>query len=295
MGKAKYELRFLNYRLHVKDCVQKVQTEMATGNIRSEESLLKKIDRASMFLDPIQAFILFQTAAPYDWSKYLTPELMEVHDYNLGLVVITVANMVVSNDVYSEISRTDGYRFLTEGRHTKRIRWKIDDNTGIHRFTLREIWKAHASLFDHLSPFQIRNYKGKSLAVYRRDEGDGDISYTILLEHNDPTLIWKSKSHYVEQKPPANSIEYYEEQKCEILLHYGCPADQLWLTEVQTVDQFNEFYSTQDESADEMYGLQDYDYVLYHHESGEVLTHAGFNSDDGFDLACRAVAEYLKE
>jgi len=288
------ELKFLEYRLYINDCVRQVQAEMALGNIKSEESLLQHIERVTQFDGAVEAFAFFNNSAPYEWYEFVTPVLMASNNYDLGVVAIAATNQVVSNDVYSTISETEGYRFLTEGKQTKKIRWRIE-NQDIRRFTLREEWKSQVALYDHLAPFQIRNYKGKSLAVYRKDEGDGDISYTILLEHDDPTLIWKSKRHYVEISPPVGSVEYYEEQKCEILLHYGCPSDSLWLTEVHTSDQFYEHFCTDVEAEEDYYGLQGYEFVIYYHESGEIHSHAGFNNDEEFDQACKAVAEYLKE
>jgi hypothetical protein len=287
------DLKFLVYRRHVRDCVGQIQTEMALGYVKSEDSLLQHIASVTMFDGAVEAFTFFNNSAPYEWSEYVTPELLAKCNNDLGMVAIAVTNQVVTNDVYSAISETDGYRLLTEGKQTKKIRWKIE-NQDVRRFTLREVWKSHASLYDHLIPHQIRNYKGKSLAVFRRDEGDGDISYTILLEHEDPTLIWKSKRHYVEHTPPVNSVEYYEEQKCEVLLHYDCPSDSLWLTEVQTSEQFYEHFCTDTEAEEGFYGLHDYEFVIYYHESGEVHSHAGFNNDEEFDQACKVVAKYLK-
>ena len=287
------DLKFLDYRLYIKDCVREVQAEMALGNVKSEDSLLQNIERVSQFNCATEAFTFFNNSAPYEWNEFVYPELMEANCNDLGAVAIAITNQVVSGDVYSAISETDGYRFLVEGKQTKRIRWKIE-NDDVRKFTLREVWKSQVALYDHLSPIQIRNYKGKSLAVYRRDEGDGDINFIILLEHDDPALIWKSKSHYVEKNPLASSIEYYEGQKCEVLLYHGCPHDSLWLIEVQTSEQFYEHFCTDTEAEEDFYSLSSYDFVIYYHESGEVHTHAGFNNDAEFNQACRVVAEYLK-
>jgi len=122
-----------------------------------------------------------------------------------------------------------------------------------------------------------------------------EVSFSALLEHDDPTLVWKSKRHFIESKSTENSVDYYEELKCTALLEHGCPDEALWLTEVQTVDQFNEYYSTDDESAEDFYGLQDYEFVVYYHKSGEIHVHTGFNDESEFDLACKMVAEYLQE
>ncbi|MBT4642213.1 MAG: hypothetical protein HOC09_25635 [Deltaproteobacteria bacterium] len=124
------DLRFLAYKLHIRDCVWQVQAEMSLGNINDEESLLEVIDRISQFESASEAFFFFQLSAPYEWSEYVTDELMKKHNYDLGLVAISVASMVVSCSVYSEISQTEGYRFLYEG---KRTRWSYSVETKICR------------------------------------------------------------------------------------------------------------------------------------------------------------------
>ncbi len=288
------ELRFLEYRNYINDCVKQVQTEMALGNVRSEESLRQNIERVSEFIVSVEAFAFFSNSAPYEWYEFVTPDLMKTHEHDLVAVVLAVVNWVVSQDTYSQISRTDGYRYLTEGRRTKKIRCKIDGED--RRITLREVWKVRCSLYDHLAPYRIDSYKGRTLAVYRREGGDdGEVSFTVLLEHKDPCLVWKSKRQYEESKPLENSAEYYEEQKCEVLLHHGADAGSLWLTEVQTTEQFYEHFCTETESEDDFYGLGEYEFVVYHHESGNVHVHAGFNDDEDFDQACKTVAEYLKK
>ena len=256
------ELKFMEYRYYIKDCVRQVQTEMALGNVRSENSLLQNIERVSEFIGAVEAFTFFNNSAPYEWNEIVTPELLAKHDNDLGAVAITVTNQVVSNDVYSEIAQTDGYRFLTEGKQTKKIRWKIDGEN--RPITLREMWKTRASLYDYLSPQRIVNYKGKTLAIYKRDEDEttGEVSYTFLLEHSDAALIWKSKRVFSEPKSEENSVEYYEEQKTETLLHYKCPSEELSLVEVQTLEQFNEYYSQGHELAEDIYDISEFTFVI---------------------------------
>jgi hypothetical protein len=289
------ELRFLEYKQHIKECVRQIQLEMSLGNIRSEEVLQQNIDRVSQFTSSVKAFTFFQNSAPYEWTEIITRKLLKKHQYDLSTVIMEAVNKKLAQDLYTELSQTDAYRFLTDGMQTKKIRWKIDGEDC--PIKLREMWKSRASLFDHLSPYQLVNYKGKTLAIYKRDEdtNTGEVSFTFLLEHTDPALIWKSKKHFSEPKQMENSVDYYEEQKCEILLHYGCPQDQLWLVEVQKSGEFNEQHCTESESEDDFYGLQDYEYVVYHHESGTVNVHARFNEFEEFEIACKMVAEYLKE
>jgi len=293
MNDNQEDLRFLTYKLHIRDCVRQVQIEMGLGNIDSEESLLEVIDRVSQFESASEAFFFFHLSAPYEWSEYVTDELMKAHNHDLGLVAISVASTVVSSDVYSEITQTEGYRFLIEGKQTRKILVNFDGEP--RRITLREMWKSRAALIFHLSSSKISIHNGKTLAIYRRDEGSDGISFSVLLEHDDPTLVWKSKRHFIESKPVKNTIDYFEEQKCEALLHHGCPEDSLWLVECTTVDQFNQYYSTDDQTAAEFYGLDDYEFVLYFHESGEVHAHAGFDDEQSFDSACKTIADYLKE
>ena len=289
------ELKFLEYRNFVNDCIKQIQAEMAFSNIKSEEDLFQHINRVSEFVDAVEAFTFFNNSAPYEWNEFVTPELFAKHDSDLGAIAIAVTNQVVSNDVYSEISQTEGYRFLTEGKRTKKIKWKIDNEN--RPITLREMWKARASLYDHLRSHQLVNYKGKTLAIYKRDEDTttGEVSFTFLLEHSDDALIWKSKRVFSEPQVRENSVENYEEQKTEILLHYGCPSEELWLVEVQTIDQFNEYYSQGHELAEEIYEVSQFPFVIYHHESDSINIHAGFGDEQEFDQACKVVAEYLKK
>jgi hypothetical protein len=289
------ELKFLEYRQHIRECGRQIQLEMSLGNITSEDSLLQHIDRVSQFIGAVESFTFFQNSAPYEWNEIITPELISAHDSDLSAVVLEAVNQFVIQDVLSMVMQTDAYRFLTEGMQTKKIRWKIDGEDC--PIKMREMWKARASLYDHLSPQQLVNYKGKTLAIFKRDEDTttGEVSFTFLLEHNDPALIWKSKRHFSEPKQMENSVDYYEEQKCELLPYYGCPHEKLWLIEVQTVEQFNDQYCTETETEEDFYSLQDFEYVLYYHESGEVHSHVGFNDDSEFIQACEVIAEYLKE
>lgn len=265
---------------------------MANGHIDSEDTLREVIERVSTFDGYCEAFIFFTNSVPHEWSEFDIPEFLGAHDNDLGAVALAITNQVVTEAVFDAISQTEGYRLLTEGRHTKRLRWTIEDTE--HVFTLREIWKARAALYVQLTPTQIRQHHGTSVAVYKRDEGEEGHSYTVLMEHDDPTLIWKSKRYYVEKETAEQTVEYYEEQKVERLLHWGCPSDQFWLTEVQTVDQFNEHFCSETEVDEDYYGLNDFDFVVYYHESGEVHCHAGFNDEEEFDSACQTIAEYLK-
>jgi len=289
------ELKFLEYRQHIKECVRQIQLEMSLGNIRSEDSLLQNIERVSQFIGAVDCFTFFQNSAPYEWDVIITPELISAHKNDLSAVVLEAVNHIVTQDVLAEVQKTDANRYLTEGRRTKKIRWKIDGEK--RPITLREMWKARAALYDNLSPHQLVNYKGKTLAIFKRDEDTttDEVSYTFLLEHDDPALIWKSKRHFSEPNQSENSVEYYEEQKTETLLHYGCPSEDLWLVEVQTIEQFNEYYSQGHELAEEIYEVSQFPFVIYHHESDSINIHAGFGDDQEFDQACKVVAEYLKK
>ncbi len=66
--------------------------------------------------------------------------------------------------------------------------------------------------------------------------------------------------HYLSPFVPFSLAEY-EDIKCETLTGFGCPEDQLWLTEVQTVEEFTQFYRNQSPDPLGFYNLHGYHYA----------------------------------
>ncbi len=90
-----------------------------------------------------------------------------------------------------------------------------------------------------------------------------------------------------EPSPESFAIDAYEVRKADTLRRYGCPEEELWLTECLTVDQFYGFHPDFEEVFDSERG------VVYHHESGEVTVAVGFRDEAGFQWACEQVARHL--
>lgn len=279
------ENRFGRYWKYIDDCVSSVQGEMALRNIEDEESLMQCIESRSELLGTMAAFEFFNQS-PYEWSDYLTPDLLKLHKNDLGMIALAITNQVVSHDVFAKLSETDGYRFLVEEKKTKTIDWMINGQKTTIK--LKEYWASRAAIFDHLPPFEITQIDGNELTIYR----DGD-ELAFILTHDDSSLVWRSKRYSTKADL---SVDDYESKKAETLRKYGIPESRLWLTEVQTVDQFYEHYCTEAELEEDYYSLKEkeFEYVVYYHESGEVHVHAGFNDKEEFEQACQTVAEYLK-
>lgn len=149
-------------------------------------------------------------------------------------------------------------------------------------------WKTDATGYDYLAPLKITQIEDQTLTIYK--EGDSG-SPVYVLSHQDPALIWISQ---VVITKPSRRVAEYEGIKCKTLQKYGCPKDQLRLIEVQTVEEFDRFYKDQSPDPLSYYDLHRFHYVLYYHESGEVHSLTGFNTDEEFETGCQAVANYLK-
>jgi len=195
-------------------------------------------------------------------------------------LALHIANSVVSIDVFEELQYTAGYNFLIGEGEKSSIRLKNGS-----RVVLEKHWKADASGYDYLAPLEITEFEGQSLTTYK--EGDsGDPVY--VLEHQDTTLVWIS-SKLVPK--PCRSVLEFEERKCAVLMEYGCPEDRLWLTEVQSLDDFSMSCGYDPYVVG---NLHEFHYVVFYHEDGEVFVSAGFNTDEEFERGCEAVADYLK-
>jgi len=277
------EERFEEYSRYIKNCVQTVQTEMALGTIKTEETLVQHIESVSEFIVQEEAFAFFNTQSPYEWREYVNKDELKRFNNDLGALVLHITNVVVSIDVFRMIQDSPGYDFLIGEGKTHSIR--LPDGS---RVVLKEHWKADAGGFDYLAPLEITTFEDQILTTYQ--EGDcGNPVY--VLSHPDPALIWIGETVIPK---PSKTVTQYEKLKCKTLIKYGCPEDQLWLTEVQTVEEFRVFYKDQIPDPVGFYNLHRFHYVLYYHESGEVHSIAGFSTDEEFEGGCEAVADYLK-
>ena len=275
--------RFKEYYRHVEKCMKTVQSEMALGNIKTEDTLVQQMERVSEFISQEEAFAFFNTNAPYEWKEYVNAEELKRFDYDLGALVLYITSSVVSIDVFRKIQHTPGYEFLIgEGKTTS---FRLKDGS---RLVLKEHWKVDAAGYDYLPPLEITIFEDQTLTTYQEGDSGNPI---YVLSHPDPALIWISESVI---SKPSRKIAEYEKMKCETLVKFGCPEDQLWLVEVQTTQEFVEFFSNQIPDPISYYDLHPFHFVIYYHQAGEVLSIAGFNTDDEFEKACKAIAVFLK-
>lgn len=275
---------FDTYWSYIKACVSDVLSELSFGNTDSMDVLYQHIDRSCQILCFLEAFELITVHSPYEWNNLLNSEVMERYNYDLGNIVLEVANSVIFRDTLYELSKLDSYRFLEGDR--KSFSCIIPDGSKV---VFKEIWKAHAGGLDFLAPLSIEEIDGKELTHYR--EG-GESMYTLT--HNDPALVWSSEKIIPR---PDMTVGEFEEIKVEMLLKHNFSKDLLWLTEVQKVCDFNRFYAdqTSPDTPEIFYGVQHYHYILYYHESGEIHAHAGFNTLLEFERACHFLCRSVKK
>ncbi len=86
-------------------------------------------------------------------------------------------------------------------------------------------------------------------------------------------------------------VNEFEALKCETLKKYGLKGNWIWLSECITLDDF-QIYHGPDYVLD--FNLEKFKYVVYIHESNEILRIAGFNNLEEFENACRFVANYAQ-
>ena len=279
----KAEPEFKKYYRHVEKHVKAVQSEMGLGIIKTEETLVQHIERISAFNSQEKAFAFFNTKAPYQWKEYINETELKRFDYDLGALVLYVANTVVSIDVFRKIQHTPGYEFLIGEGKTKSFRLK--DGT---RLILKEHWKVDERTYDRYMPLELDVVEEQVLTTY---EGKVSEVPVYVMTHPDPALFWIGES--VVPKP-SKEITHYEEGKTKTLSKYGCPEDQLWLTEVQAVEEFETFFHDQISDPIGFYDLHRFHFVIYYHQAGEILQIAGFNTEKEFQKGCKAIADFLK-
>ncbi|MBT4290785.1 MAG: hypothetical protein HOD92_25945 [Deltaproteobacteria bacterium] len=213
------------------------------------------------------------------------------HDNDLGAAALEVTNQLLMDEVYNCISKSASYLFMMGEKHTKRI--KIDIGERERAITLREVWKSRTILFKHLTPERLETYGNDSLAIYRRDEDEDGYSFTVLMTHIDSTLIWKSKRHYVTTEPEKNSIKYYLDQKCDVLLHYNCPSEYLNLVQILPIEEFTERHIANDAADKEKCELLGFEYVILYEEAGKPIRFTGFRDDDDFYQAVSVIVDFI--
>lgn len=95
-------------------------------------------------------------------------------------------------------------------------------------------------------------------------------------------------------KTKEMTVSDYEAIKCDTLLKYGCPNDELWLTECTSIKSAINFYGY-DTIADLCnWHPENYKGCVYYHESGDLHVFAPFKDMKEFENGCKYVAEYLK-
>ena len=79
------------------------------------------------------------------------------------------------------------------------------------------------------------------------------------------------------------------------LKELGADKDQLWLVEVQTIEQAKKYY--QDRIIEDLtrYSPEGHESIVYHHSNGMINSSATFKQGDAesFSEACEYIAEYL--
>ena len=88
------------------------------------------------------------------------------------------------------------------------------------------------------------------------------------------------------------TIGDYEAIKCDTLRKYGCPENELWLTECTSMLSFKRFYGY--DTAEDLFNNKSYQGVVYYHEGGDLHAIAGFNDIAEFEEACKYIAKYLE-
>lgn len=85
-------------------------------------------------------------------------------------------------------------------------------------------------------------------------------------------------------------IQEFEERKVETLLSFGCPKEELWLTECTTTLDALRFYGAF------IFELnpKNQPYCLYYHENGSLCSFASFETEKEFQQAAKYIANYLK-
>jgi hypothetical protein len=267
--------RFADYWRLIDQHVDSVLSEMALGNVETEKSLRENIESTVQIFNAVEAFETLNNVSPYEWKDVLNYQVIKKHSIDLAEIIVEATNTRIFDDVLKKVLDTEAFRFLNSEPKTMII--KVRDGSIV---VFKETWSASIKVLGYLPIAMITILNESELCVYK--EGN-DLIYT--LSHVGPALCWISEK--VNPKP-KKSVDYYESIKVETLLKYGFSQKFLWLTEVQSVDDFVYHYCDQTlpTSTREYYGLEAYHYVIYYHETGEVLCHAGFNHDEDFLNAC---------
>ena len=90
-------------------------------------------------------------------------------------------------------------------------------------------------------------------------------------------------------------MESLQSRAINRLKELGANKDQLWLVEVQTIEQAANFYGDYVEWDLCKHSPGAHGHIIYYHESGSIHQHATFKKGDSesFDKAIKWIARYL--
>ena len=274
----------VDYWEYVQTCVEKIIAHMASGRIDSEESLIHYIDQICLISNPVKAFEAFHRVSPYEWKDHVNDGLLAKFDYDLGQVAINVYHGVVSNDIYSEVTDTEAYRYLTEGA----MRMSLNLGNG-QRVVFCEYWEYEANFLNLNSTIQLSTIGSKLLRLFQRGENK---SHVYILDHEELGLTWISEKII---EAPKKSLAEFNSHLFESLSQKGCPINSLKDIKIQLVDGLSEMLK--DESFDpvDYYDLHEFHYVIYFQQDEVIYKGIGFNRNKEFEEACKAISEFAKE
>jgi len=278
--------QFSYYWRTVRGIVESIQEELALGNIDDMDVLENTITNWSSThqdtVNSVSAYSLF-TQSPNEWGEFLGEENIQseflASNKDLGELITRTVQSVVRSDVFAIFYEENPASIhILEGQKPKTKEIIVDG----YKVLLRETWKNNSAILDRLPIIQIYEVDGLEVEKYR----DGD-DVIFKAKHKEEALCYLSES--TEAIPVT--IEDYESTKCATLLKYGFERKELWLSECTTTENFTEHYGV-GTLCD--LGLDKYKFVVYYHESGGILSCAGFNTPEEFEKACEHVGEYFK-
>ena len=269
------------YDNYIESCIRKIQKELSRGDIQSTAGLQEIVREVVKFHDSVEAYKFFNSYAPYDWEKHMTASIIERFKFDLDSIVLAVVNTVIFSDVYEEVEKLPCYKFLNGEKKRRSILLKTGE-----KVIFEEYWKSEE---DYFTPITIlpNKFEGKELKIFKQGL-DSPLCY--ILEHSDASLVWIGKTVI---SAPLQSVEFFKENKIDMLRKHGCPAYEILNIKIQTISEFEEIGNQFSFNPVEDFDLFDSHYVLSHLDNGILNTVSGFSDEAGFDKACETVSEYL--
>jgi hypothetical protein len=277
------EILYPVYDEFINSRVNKVQNELAKGNISSLASLRNVVKRISKFHDSVEAYGFFINYCPYKWEHHVTASIVEKHKFDLESIALTVVNMVVYSDVYELVTTSECTRFLKGNKKKKSIVLKSGE-----KVIFDEFWKSEADQFNPLTIFPTK-YERRKLQIFKKSL-DEPLHY--IMEHSDPALVWIGN---VTIPAPNQGIDYFKQNMIMTLQKYEFPVCEIENTKVQQVSDFEDFGKQVSFNPLEEFDLHYSQYVLSHIDDGIFDVVSGFNDSAQFDIACETMASYLRE